>query len=131
MNPDARRRTCWRAHASPENQRGGHHFARQWVCPCHWWHEPCVRVPASGALPYGELEDGARVECSTVGARINALIAKGQFAEAEALIAEATAGGLISQPQAAEKLQKIVQLSTRVGNRCCRTRTSASRRRPS
>ena len=66
-------------------------------------------------LPYGELEDGTRVECSTVGARINALIAKGQFAEAEALIAEATAGGLISQPQAAEKLQKIVQLSTRVG----------------
>lgn len=66
-------------------------------------------------LPYDELKDGVRAECSTVGARINALIAKGQFAEAEAVIAEATAGGLISQPQAAEKLRTIMQLGTRVG----------------
>ena len=66
-------------------------------------------------LPYDAPADGVRTGCSTVGARINVLIAKGQFAEAEALIAEATAGGLISQPQAAEKLQKIAQLSTRVG----------------
>ncbi len=64
---------------------------------------------------YGAPEDGAGVECNTVGSRIHALIAKGQFAEAEALIAEATAGGLISQAQAAEMLQKMVLLSTRVG----------------
>ncbi|MCY1083202.1 hypothetical protein [Archangium lansingense] len=99
---------------------------------------------------YEEPENGVRAECSTVGARINALIAKGQFAEAEALIAEASAGGLVSQAWATEKLQTIAQLSTRVGQlsaslqrakdfpsqlkdytlfESCSIRTSASRRR--
>jgi hypothetical protein len=53
--------------------------------------------------------------CNTASARINALITNGQFAEAEALIAEASVGGLISQPQAAEMLRQLAQLSTRVG----------------
>lgn len=60
-------------------------------------------------------EEGVRIKGGTVSARINALIANGEFAQAEALIAEATASGLISQPQAAEKLQRIALLSTRVG----------------
>jgi hypothetical protein len=42
-------------------------------------------------LPYHAPEADARAGCSSVGARINALVAKGQFAEAEALIAEAAA----------------------------------------
>jgi hypothetical protein len=66
-------------------------------------------------LSVDEPEDGVRVKGSTVGARINALIANGQFAEAEALIAEASAGSLLSQAQATEKLRQIAQLSTRVG----------------
>jgi hypothetical protein len=66
-------------------------------------------------LSFNEPGDGIRDKCSTVSARIHALIANGQFAEAEALIAEASAGGLISQSHVAEKLRQIAQLSTRVG----------------
>ncbi|KFA92974.1 hypothetical protein [Archangium violaceum] len=78
-------------------------------------HSTDSTADASSSRYLERLEADARAGCSSVGARINALIARGQFAEAEVLIAEATAGGLISQPQAAEKLQKIAQLSTKVG----------------
>ncbi|HZH77465.1 MAG TPA: hypothetical protein VEY88_15680 [Archangium sp.] len=64
---------------------------------------------------FGTPAEGVRDTCNTASARINALIANGQFAEAEALIAEASLGGLISQPQAAELLRQLAQLSTRVG----------------
>ncbi|WNG62237.1 hypothetical protein F0U59_51715 [Archangium gephyra] len=39
-------------------------------------------------LPYHAPEADARAGCSSVGARINVLIAKGQFAEAEASLFE-------------------------------------------
>ncbi len=64
---------------------------------------------------FGTPEEDVRDTCNSTSARINALIANGQFAEAEALIAEASLGGLISQPQAAEMLRQLTQLSTRVG----------------
>ena len=53
--------------------------------------------------------------CNTVPARIWALINNGQFAEAQALIAEAKASGLIAAPMAARMLDKISLLNTRVG----------------
>jgi hypothetical protein len=62
-----------------------------------------------------EREEGRRTKGGTVSARIWALIAQGQFAEAEALIAEATAGGTLAQPQAARMLERIALLSTRLG----------------
>jgi hypothetical protein len=61
-------------------------------------------------------EEGARNNpCSSVSARIWALIEQGQFAEALALIAEAKASGLIAAPLAARMLDKISLLNTRVG----------------
>jgi hypothetical protein len=53
--------------------------------------------------------------CNSAAARIQALIAQGQFAEAEALIAEASAGGLISREHAARLLNDIVRLNMRLG----------------
>jgi hypothetical protein len=46
-------------------------------------------------------EGGVRIKGSTLSSRISMLIANGQFAEAEALIVEGTASGLLSKPQAA------------------------------
>jgi hypothetical protein len=66
---------------------------------------------------YGdEFEDGVRIKGSTVASRIQALIAQGRFAEAEALIAEASAGSLISREQAARLLNDIARLNTRLGD---------------
>lgn len=62
-----------------------------------------------------EPEEGVRLKGSTVSARINALIAQGQFAEAEALIAEASAGGLISREHAVRLLNDIARLNMRLG----------------
>ncbi len=56
-----------------------------------------------------------RIKGNSVVARIHALIAQGQFAEAEALIAESSAAGLLSQPQATRLLERIAQLNTRLG----------------
>jgi hypothetical protein len=42
-------------------------------------------------------------------------MAQGQFAEAEVLIAEASAGGLISREHAARLLNEIVRLNMRLG----------------
>lgn len=66
-------------------------------------------------LERGEPDDGVRVECNTVAARIQALIAKGQFAEAEALIAESSAAGLLSKPHATQLLTRIAKLNTKLG----------------
>ncbi|PTL83344.1 hypothetical protein [Vitiosangium sp. GDMCC 1.1324] len=68
-----------------------------------------------GACEADELEEGTRVKGGTVSLRIWALIAKGEFVEAQALIAESTAAGLIEQQQAARMLERITLLSTRLG----------------
>jgi hypothetical protein len=62
-----------------------------------------------------EPEEGARSKGNTVTARIQVLTAQGQFAEARVLIAEASASGLLSKPQAERLLHRITQLSTRLG----------------
>jgi hypothetical protein len=65
---------------------------------------------------YGdEPEEGVRLKGNSVAARIHALIAQGQFAEAEALIAESSAGGLISKEHAARLLNDIARLNMRLG----------------
>ncbi|PTL85542.1 hypothetical protein [Vitiosangium sp. GDMCC 1.1324] len=80
-----------------------------------------LRVPATPAgqerpAPGLETEDeGVRVKGGTLSSRISVLIANGEFAEAEALIAEGTASGLLSQPQAARLLERIAQLNTKLG----------------
>ena len=62
-----------------------------------WQSSAPARQERNG--PELEAEDeGARVKGSTVSSRISALIANGQFAEAEALIAEGVASGLLSNP---------------------------------
>jgi hypothetical protein len=43
------------------------------------------------------------------------LTGQGQFAEAEALIAEGTVAGLLSKPQATRMLEEIAKLTTRLG----------------
>ena len=53
---------------------------------------------------------------NSVSARISALIAKGQLAEAEALIAEGTASGLLTKSQATQLLNEIAKLNTRLGD---------------
>ncbi|OJT17154.1 hypothetical protein BO221_46370 [Archangium sp. Cb G35] len=58
---------------------------------------------------------GVGAECNTAAARIQALIAQGRLAEAEALIAESTAAGLISRPHATQLLTRIAQLNTKLG----------------
>lgn len=69
-----------------------------------------------GACGAEELEEGTRSKGGTVSARIWALIAQGQFAEAQALIAESAAAGLISQQVATKMLERITLLSTRLGD---------------
>jgi hypothetical protein len=73
---------------------------------------------ASGDVREQRVVPGAtdgRSDCNTVAARIHALVVQGNFAEAEALIAEASAGGLISQPYAARLLNDIAKLNMRLG----------------
>jgi hypothetical protein len=69
-----------------------------------------------GACEAGGLEEGTRTKGGSVSARIWVLIGKGQFAEAEALIAESTAAGLLEQQQATRMLERITLLSTRLGD---------------
>jgi hypothetical protein len=70
----------------------------------------------AGEVPFnGELEEGARAECSTLSTRIWVLIGQGQFAEAEALIAEGTVAGLLSKPQATRMLEEVAKLTMRLG----------------
>jgi hypothetical protein len=74
----------------------------------------CVRG-VEGACGADTVEPGTRTKGGTVSARIWALIAQGQFAEAQALIAESTAAGLLSQTQATRMLERITLLGTRLG----------------
>ncbi|HYO68129.1 MAG TPA: hypothetical protein VEU33_18830 [Archangium sp.] len=60
-------------------------------------------------------DDGVHGECNTAAARIQALLAQGQFVEAKALIAESTAAGLLSRPHATQLLARIAQLNTKLG----------------
>ncbi|WNG33641.1 hypothetical protein F0U61_08380 [Archangium violaceum] len=62
-----------------------------------------------------EPEEGVRIKGNTVSARIWVLINNGRFAEAEALIAEATASGLVTAPTATRMMEKIALLNMRVG----------------
>lgn len=68
-----------------------------------------------GACTGDEREEGIRTKGGTVSLRIWALIAQGEFAEAEALIAESSTAGLLSQQQAARMLERIALLNTRLG----------------
>ncbi len=68
-----------------------------------------------GACGADEVDEGTRSKGGTVSARIWALIAQGQFAEAQVLIAESTAAGLLSQQQAARMVERITLLNTRLG----------------
>jgi hypothetical protein len=68
-----------------------------------------------GACGADEVDEGTRSKGGTVSARIWALIAQGQFAEAQLLIAESTAAGLLSQQQAARMVERITLLNTRLG----------------
>ncbi len=68
-----------------------------------------------GACGADEAEERTRSKGGSVSARIWALIAQGQFAEAQVLIAESAAAGLISQQQAAKMLERITLLTTKLG----------------
>jgi hypothetical protein len=75
-------------------------------------HEESVASRAGAQSPRlnsEESEEGARIQCATLSARISVLMGKGQFAEAEALIAEGLASGLLSKPQATRLLERIAQ----------------------
>jgi hypothetical protein len=70
----------------------------------------------SGNAYVSEPEEGVRIKGgNSVSARIWVLINNGQFAEAEALIAEAKASGLIAAPEATRMLDRIAMLNMRVG----------------
>lgn len=69
----------------------------------------------SAALPDTGQEAGIRAKGGSASARIWALIAKGQFAEAEALIAEGTRSGLLATATAQKMLEKIAVLNTKLG----------------
>ncbi|HEX8437505.1 hypothetical protein [Archangium sp.] len=75
-------------------------------------------VRDGAAVPWierDEPEEGVRVKGNSVVARIHALIAQGQLAEAEVLIAESSAAGLLSKPQATRLLESIAKLNTKLG----------------
>lgn len=60
--------------------------------------------------------DGVRIKGNSVNARITALIAKGEFAEARMLIAESLKIGTISQQAATRLLHKIDLMNTKLGD---------------
>lgn len=69
----------------------------------------------SPAASHHQTQEGERFECGTLPARIWALIGQGQFAEAEMLIAEGAAAGLLSKPAANRMLEEIAKLTMRLG----------------
>ncbi|MFE8598250.1 hypothetical protein [Archangium violaceum] len=78
--------------------------------------EPSASTKQERHGPSTEVEDeGVRAKGSTVSSRVSVLIANGQFAEAEALIAEGVASGLLSQPHATRLLERIAQLNMKLG----------------
>lgn len=68
----------------------------------------------SCAHPHEE-RGGAGFGRNTAEARINHLIAEGQFAEAEALIAESASAGLVEQSVAVSLRRQIADLSMKLG----------------
>lgn len=76
---------------------------------------PIERVPARAPLTEAAAEEGVRTKGSSVHARIVALIAKGEFAEAQVLISESVKAGAISQQLATRLMDKIALLNTRLG----------------
>lgn len=77
------------------------------------------RVQPSWARPQAPdpgLDEGVRLKGdNSVNAHIRALIVRGEFTQAEAYIAEAEAASLLSRSQAAQWLEKIAKLNTRLG----------------
>lgn len=67
------------------------------------------------AIERAPAEEGIRTKGSSVHARIAALIARGEFAEAQVLISESVKAGAISQQLATRLLDKIALLNTRLG----------------
>lgn len=66
--------------------------------------------------PLGADSGGAlRYTTGTLSTRIWALIAQGQLAEAEALIVEGTASGLLTREIATRMMERIALLNTRLG----------------
>jgi hypothetical protein len=70
---------------------------------------------AGRVLPDAAQEEGVRLKGGSISPRIWILIAKGQFAEAQALIAEGTTSGLIARETAKKMLERIAVLSTKLG----------------
>ena len=76
---------------------------------------PACRHTSVGIHEEPFAQRGTNDACNTTAARIQALMAHGQFDEAEVLIAEASAGGLISREHAARLLNDIARLNMRLG----------------
>ncbi|WP_225414594.1 hypothetical protein [Stigmatella hybrida] len=69
----------------------------------------------SSGRPDADQQEGIRAKGGSANVRIWALIAKGQFAEAQALLAEGTRSGLIAPAAAQKMLEKIAVLNTKLG----------------
>lgn len=67
------------------------------------------------AVPDDPYEEGIRTKGDTYSARIWVLIANGQFAEAEALITEGSASGVLAKNTAQRMLERIAVLNTKLG----------------
>jgi hypothetical protein len=77
-------------------------------------HGRAVATQGREDSPAGAAEEGVRIKGNSLNARIAALIARGEFAEAQMLIAEGTAAGSLSQPSAQRLLDKIALLNTKL-----------------
>jgi hypothetical protein len=76
---------------------------------------PACRHTSSDAREEPTAQRATSDTCNTAAARIQALMAQGQFAEARVLITEASAGGLISREYAARLLNDIARLNMMLG----------------
>lgn len=103
----------------------GHGEATQRAEPGSGLRVECARGD-EGACGADESQEETRSKGGTVSARIWALIAKGQFAEAQVLIAESAAAGLIGREQAARMTERITLLSTRLGDVAARLQRVAN-----
>jgi hypothetical protein len=92
----------------------GHGEATRRVEPRVGLRVECARGD-EGACGAEESREETRSKGGTVSARIWALIAQGQFAEAQVLIAESAAAGLITQQTATRMVERITLLTTRLG----------------
>ncbi|QSQ12434.1 hypothetical protein [Myxococcus landrumensis] len=82
------------------------------------WTAGCGHAePSTRPAPEAGMDDDAsRVKGNSVHARILALIARGEFTQAQALIAEGTAAGLLSREVATRLTERIAALNTRLGD---------------